>query len=163
MRRSSKIALAATASAAALALTLVSTPREAEAAFAQSSFTVTANVLTACTIASSNISTNYDPNAATATTAPGSVTLHCTNGTGYGVGLASANAWTMVNGGNALNYSILKGGTTTPWTNTGAGVVSGSATNFATPIVLAATASIPPGQDVPAGSYVDTVTATVTF
>ena len=120
-------------------------------------------VATACTIAAANITAAYDPNAAAATTAPGSVTLRCTRGTAYGVGLASANAWTMLNGANALGYVINKGSTTTPWTNTGAGLVSGTATAFATPIVLAATASIPPGQDVPAGTYVDTVTATVTF
>jgi len=69
----------------------------------------------------------------------------------------------MLSGANALGYVINKGSTTTPWTNTGAGLVSGTATAFATPIVLAATASISPGQDVPAGTYVDTVTATVTF
>jgi spore coat protein U-like protein len=162
MRRSTKIAIAAAAvTSAALAVTLV--PRAADAATATSSFTVTANVATACTIASADITANYDPNAAAATTAPGSVTLRCTKGTGYGVGLTSAHAWTMVSGANALNYSILQGSTTTPWNNTGAGIVSGSAVAFGTPIVLLATASIPPGQDVPAGTYVDTVTATVTF
>jgi spore coat protein U-like protein len=162
MRRSLKIALAA-ATVTAAALTLVTAPRDAEAATATSQFTVTATVATACTIASANITAAYDPNTVTPTTAPGSVTLHCTRGTGYGVGLSSANAWTMLSGANALNYTILKGATTTQWTNTGAGLVSGSASAFATPIVLAATASIPPGQDVPAGTYVDTVTATVTF
>lgn len=164
MRRPSRTAIAvAAATAAAAALALALAPREADAASATSQFTVTATVLTACTITSANITANYDPNLATPTTAPGSVTLHCTNGTGYGVGLSSSNGWTMVSGGNALHYEIFKGATTTPWTNTGSGVVSGSAQAFATPIVLAATASIPPGQDVPAGTYVDTVTATVTF
>jgi spore coat protein U-like protein len=162
MRRSSKIAIAAaTVAAAALAVTLA--PRPADALTATSSFTVTANVATACRISSANITAAYDPNIATATTANGNVTLNCTKGTHYDVGLASANTWTMVGAGGALGYKIYQGTTTTEWTNTGAGLVSGTAVAFGTPIVLPATASIPPGQDVPAGSYVDTVTATVTF
>jgi spore coat protein U-like protein len=162
MRRSSKIALAAaTVAAAALAVTLA--PRSADALTASSSFTVTANVITACKIASANMTAAYDPNVATATTANGNVTLNCTKGTHYDVGLASTNAWTMVGTGGALNYSILKGATTNAWTGSGTGLVSGTAVAFGTPILLPATVSIPPGQDVAAGSYVDTVTATVTF
>jgi spore coat protein U-like protein len=164
MRRSSKIAIAvATVAAAALAV-VVATPRSADAATATSSFTVTANVVTACTIGSANITASYDPNLPSATTATGAVTLHCTRGTHYDVGLASSHAWTLVStAGDSLNYSILKDATTVQWTNTGAGLVSGTAATFATPVTLVATASIPSGQDVPAGSYSDTVTATVTF
>jgi spore coat protein U-like protein len=151
MRRSSKIAVAV-ATVAAAAIALVVAPRSADAATAGASFTVTANVITACTIGAANITVGYDPNAATPTTAPGGVTLHCTNGTHYDVGLLSANNWRLLGAGGSLNYSILKGGTNTPWTNTGSGLVSGSAT-----------ASIPPGQDVPAGAYTDSVLATVNF
>jgi spore coat protein U-like protein len=165
MRRSSKIAVAvATVAAAALGVGLA--PRSAEAATAASTFTVTANVLTACTIASTNITANYDPNATVATTQTGNVTLRCTRGTGYSVGLVSAHGWTMTNGADTLSYSILQGATTTPWTT--ASPVTGTNTGtFLVPINLVATLSIPPGQDVPgtvAGlPYTDTVTATVTF
>jgi spore coat protein U-like protein len=162
MLRSTKIAIAV-ATVAAAALAVVAAPRSADAATATSSFTVTANVLTACKITSTNISASYDPNNASATTGTGNVTLNCTRGTAYGVGLTSSHAWTLVSGANVLNYSILQGATTTPWTSSGAGLWSGTAATFATPIVLVATASIPPAQDVPAGSYIDTVTATVTF
>jgi spore coat protein U-like protein len=162
MRRSSKIAIAV-ATVAAAALAVVAAPRSADAATATSSFLVTANVLTACTIGSSDITASYDPNLASATTATGAVTLRCTRGTHYDVGLASSHGWTLVSGTNALNYSILQPSTTNPWTNSGAGVVSGTASTFATPIVLVTTASIAPAQDVPAGNYTDTVTATVTF
>jgi spore coat protein U-like protein len=160
MHRSSKIALAAaTVAAAALAVAFV--PRDADALTATSSFSVTATVATACKITSANITAAYDPNAASATTANGSVTLNCTKGTHYDVGLVSSNAWKMVGTGGSLGYTIYQGSSSTPWTDTG--VVSGVAVNFGTPVVLTATASIPPGQDVPAGSYVDSVTATVTF
>jgi spore coat protein U-like protein len=161
MRRSSKIAIAAaTVAAAALAVTLV--PRSADAATQAASFTVTANVATACTIGAANVTLAYDPNAAVPTTAPATVTLHCTNGTHYDVGLLSTGR--LLGAGGALNYSIFKPGTTnTPWTDTGSGLVSGSATAFATAIVLAGTVSIPPAQDVAAGAYVENVTATVTF
>jgi spore coat protein U-like protein len=162
MRRSTKIAIAV-ATVAAAAIAVVAAPRSADAATATSSFTVTANVLTACTIGSANITASYDPNLPGATTATGDVTLHCTRGTGYGVALASANSWRLVSGANSLNYSILQPGSTNLWTSTGAGIVTGTAATFATPIILVTTASIAPAQDVPAGSYADTVTATVTF
>jgi spore coat protein U-like protein len=163
MRHSSKIAIAV-ATVAAAALAVVAMPRSADAATATSSFTVTANVLTACTIGSANITASYDPNLPSATTATGAVTLHCTRGTHYDVGLASSHAWTLVSAaGDALNYSILKDASNVQWTNIGSGLVSGVAATFATPVTLVATASIPNGQDVPAGSYSDLVTATVTF
>jgi spore coat protein U-like protein len=161
MRRSSKIALAAaTVAAAALAVAFV--PRDADAATQNAVFTVTANVATACSIGAANVTLAYDPNAAVATTAPATVTLHCTNGTHYDVGMLTGG--TLVGAGGALNYSIFQPGTTnTKWTNTGSGLVSGSANSFATAIVLTGTVSIPPAQDVPAGAYVENVTATVNF
>jgi spore coat protein U-like protein len=164
MRRSTKIALAVSTVAAA-ALAVVLTPRPVDAATAQASFTVTAIVPTACTIGATNISVpSYDPNAGSAATAGGTVTLTCTRGTPYSVALASARGWQLSDAAvptpHLLNYAILQGATANPW-NT-AQVVAGTAPSRAA-IPLVATASIAAGQDVPVGTYTDTVTATVTF
>jgi spore coat protein U-like protein len=164
MRRSSKILLAV-ASVAAAALAVAVAPRSATAATAQSSFTVTAIVPRACTIGSTNISiANYDPNAGAATTSTGAVTLTCTRGTPYSVALASAGGWRLSDGAtptpNTLNYQVLQGATATPWNATTP--VAGTAPSRAA-IPLTATASVGAGQDVPVGTYTDTVTATVTF
>jgi spore coat protein U-like protein len=161
MTRFPKIAFAAAAAVAALAFA----PRIASAATVGTTFTVTAAVTKACTVSAQNISfaAGYDPNAASAATATGTVSLTCTKGVNYSVALASAGGWKLsdtVTPANKLNYQILQGATTTVWDATN--LVSASAPTKAT-IPLVATASIAAGQDVPAGTYTDTVTVTVNY
>ncbi len=149
-----------------VAAALLAAPLLARAAgTATGTFQVTANVPTACTIRGTNITVAaYDPNAATAATGTGTVTVQCTRGTTYTIGLDSAGKWTLSDGAkptaNTLNYSILQGATTTPWNATS--TLVGTATSRAA-INLTATASIPTGQDVPVGTYTDTVTMTVNY
>jgi spore coat protein U-like protein len=164
MRRATKIALAASTVAAA-ALAVVLAPRSVDAATAQASFTVTAVVPTACTIGATNISVpNYNPNAGAAATATGTVTLTCTRGTPYTVALASARGWQLSDAAvptpHLLSYAVLQGAGPNPWNATQ--TITGTAPSRAA-IPLVATASIAAGQDVPVGTYTDTVTATVTF
>jgi spore coat protein U-like protein len=131
---------------------------------------------------------SYDPvgaNAAAAKTGSTSLGVACTRGANsaislnagpnFGTGLAGLRAMTTGAGGagNTLSYALFQptaiGGSasasTTPW---GDGTVGGNA--FTVPVSTGVAArtvlvfgSIPGGQDVSTGAYVDNVTATVNF
>lgn len=136
------------------------------------SATVTAN----CTIdASAGISFgSYDPvsaNASTDLSGTGTITTTCTNGAsatvtlGQGSNAATGSTDTaplrqMTDGTDMLAYQLYTdSGHTTVWDNTtGLGVTgTGTASNASVYGVITA------GQNVGAGSYTDTVVATVTF
>lgn len=137
------------------------------------SATVTAN----CTISSSGVSFgSYDPvdtHSAAALDATGTVTVTCTNGSAGAITLGQgANADTgstdadparrMTDGTNFLAYTLFQDAArTTEWGNTAATDVSHTGTGTATNITVYG--RIPANQNVPAGSYTDTVVATVTF
>jgi spore coat protein U-like protein len=146
----------------------------ANAGTATSSFTVTGTVTANCTISTSGISFTYDPVAANASsnaTATGTVTIACTKGSapsigldnGLYAGLASAGPRAMRLGAtsNYLGYDIYWPGTTTPWTTAAPYVPSAPPSKAARTFNMDGAAIA--GQDVPIGSYTDTVTATVNF
>jgi spore coat protein U-like protein len=98
------------------------------------------------------------------------VTVTCTSGTTYTVGLgpglatgATVTTRQMQNGTNLLNYGLFSNGTwTTNWGNTLAtNWVSGSGTGVAQPLTVYG--QIPAGQYVTPGSYTDTIAVTVTY
>jgi spore coat protein U-like protein len=159
MRRTSMIAAAF--AAAALAVLLVPGSAEAQAT---SSFTVTATVGKACTVSAAPISiASYDPNNTVPTVGTTNVNVACTKGTSYTTFLSSANAWRLVNTvtpANFLTYGITQGATATAWTAT-SGWAGVAADRLPAPYL--ATASVGALQDVPAGSYLDTVTINVTY
>jgi len=143
-------------------------------------FQVTATVINDCIISSSNIAFgNYDPTVATAVTnSAGAVTATCTMGDSVSVALGQgANAGTgstaavparqMVSGTNKLPYHIYIASTgTTEW---GTGTVgtnepaAQTSVSVLTPLSFPLYGSIPAGENVPAGSYTDSVIATVTY
>lgn len=151
----------------------------ASAATSTGSFQVTASVANSCVVSStSNIAFGaYDPAGANNTAAldgAGSVAVRCTRGTTAAVALEQgANAASgsdcttplrqMASGTDRLRYDIYSdSGRTSGWGCTTSNDVDQSFTSLA-PISFTTYGRIPAGQDVPAGSYTDTVTVTVTF
>lgn len=149
----------------------------AQAATATSNLSVTATVSNNCTITTSAVAFGaYDPvsaNASTALDGSGTVTVTCTSGASTTITLGQgANAATgstdaaplrrMAAGTNFLSYSLFQeSARTTTWGNTaGTGKAhTGTGASAAISVFGRVTA----GQNVPAGSYADTVVATITF
>lgn len=150
----------------------------AHAATAASNFTVSANVIAACSISTVNMSFgNYEPtttHASTSLTVNGAVTITCARGTATWIDLSpgsnSANATgttrAMAGGGSYLSYELYQDNSlTTLWGtgNPGNAFVPAVAPNR-NPRTFTIYGRIPAGQDtVPVGSYSDSITATVNF
>lgn len=157
-----RIAVAALAVLAVLALV----PAAALAGTATAGpMTVTATVSNNCTISlPAAVSVATDTLTDVSTT--GAVSVTCTKGASYTVTLTSANSWTLKNGGNTLNYVIFQpdatgaAATTTQWN--AANAWAGTSTTRASAKVLTFTVQIP-AQDAIAGTYNDTVNATINF
>jgi spore coat protein U-like protein len=165
--------------AAAVAIALGGFAVSAMAGTGNTTFNVTATVVNNCILNSTNIAFgNYDPTAAAALAATGTVTAKCTKGDVVSVALgqgsnpatgstAAVPARQMANGTNMLPYHIYIAGTgTTEWgtgtvgTNEPAAQTSAA---VATPLTFTTYGSLPAGADVAAGAYSDSVIATVTF
>jgi spore coat protein U-like protein len=134
------------------------------------SATVTAN----CTITTAPLAFgSYDPvvtNASTALDGSGTVTVTCTKGATATVGLglganASGSTRRMTDGSGAfLTYELFQdSGRTTVWSNAGAGLLSPAAAPSKAPRSFTVYGRVAANQDVPAGSFTDTVVATVNF
>ena len=137
--------------------------------------TVTATVSATCTITAGNLAFGaYDTVSGTAVDGAATVTVACTKGgsatitldqganSGSGSTDASPNR-RMKTGSNFLSYGLFSDSTrSTVWGNTtGTGVGYTAASSAATGITVYG--RIIASQDVPAGSYSDTVVATITF
>ena len=165
--------------AATIAVALGAGAMTAQATTGTTTFTVTATVINNCVLSSTNIAFgNYDPTSGTAITAQGAVTARCTKGDVVSVALgqganaagtstAAIPARQMINGGNLLPYHIyIANSGTTEW---GTGVVgtntppAQTAASVNTALTFTTYGSLPPGQDLPAAIYTDSVVATVTF
>lgn len=150
----------------------------AAAGTATSNLPVSATVGATCTIdASAGVAFGaYDPivtNATTALTHTGSVSTTCTNGSTVTITLgegtnkdststASVPVRRMISGSNYLSYQLYQdSGATTVWANTAATGVTVTGTGAA--VTSNVYGVVTAGQNVPAGSYADTVVATVTF
>jgi spore coat protein U-like protein len=141
-----------------------------QATTATSSFAVTASVTANCTIAAGALTFGaYDPvvaNASTNLDQTSTITVACTKGSTGVVSLDngtnfSGGARRMKAGANFLTYEMYNDSArTTVWNATN--TVSYTAASKATsPLTLYG--RVPSGQDVPVGSYSDTVVATITF
>jgi spore coat protein U-like protein len=139
---------------------------------------ISTTVIANCSVTSTAVGFgNYDPLAAGANTATGTVVLTCSQGATPSVALSmGANASgsrRMADGsGNFLPYSIFK-----PTANTANASCASASTAYdvtapgfaltAAPDTSARTfnlcGSIAPGQSIPLGAYSDTVVATITF
>lgn len=157
--------------AAFLAGAALLTAATANAASSTTTFQVTANVSSSCSVTASDVAFGaYDPLSALPTTATGGVTVTCTLLTPYQVGLSAGNGSgatvtgrKMTSGGNTLNYALYRDVTRlSNWGNTlGTDTVSFTGTGLA--VNHAVYGTIPAQQAVANGNYTDTITVTLTY
>jgi spore coat protein U domain-containing protein, fimbrial subunit CupE1/2/3/6 len=137
---------------------------------------ISADVANNCVIGSSpavNFS-SYDPivgNASSDLDVNGTLTLTCTQGavatiamdTGANASHAIGTTRAMANGSNYLSYELYSdSGLSTVWGTGGSAVTEPAAPSDAA-VNYTVYGKVPAGQDVPAGSYSDTVNVTVNF
>jgi len=172
LKISAKISLALSTAILAVAATTL-----AAAQTSTSNLSVTANINNNCAITTTPVAFGvYDPivgNLTSDLTATGAVLVTCTIGDNtvitLGEGLNKLGGSTpavplrqAANSGNKLNYFLYQDSAhTTAWGNTSpVGVsITGSGIQQSLPVY----GTIVHGQNMPAGSYTDTVVATVTF
>lgn len=144
---------------------------QAMAATTTTTMAVTATVTSSCIVAALPVVFgNYDPTSATDKTGTGTITVTCTTGTAYKVGLdaggasgATVTTRKMANGANLLSYNLDQdSGLTTNWGNT-APTDTVNKTATVTPDAITVYGVIPHGQNVVAGAYTDTVNVTVNY
>jgi spore coat protein U-like protein len=130
--------------------------------------TITVILQTACAINASNL--NFGAYTGAVVNATSALTVQCTSGTAYNVGLdpgqtsgATVTTRQMVNGSNKLNYTLYSdSGRTTNWGNTvGTDTVAGTGSGATQSLTVYG--RITAGQSPPPGSYTDTITATLTY
>ena len=144
----------------------------AQAATTTTTFPVTATVLKACIVTANPLAFgNYDPTATTPLDGTTTLSVLCTVGSSFTVGLspgtasgATVTTRSMTSGANTLGYALYQeAARTNNWGNT-----PGTDTPLATtapilPSTLTVYGRIPAGQNVPAASYADTITVTVNY
>lgn len=133
----------------------------AQAQTATTTFQVTANVLSSCTVSATNlVFGDYSASLGAPLDSTSTITVTCSNGLPYAVGVgAGADARTMARtlGGGSLNYGMFsEAARSTAFAVTGA---SGSGVGQAYTVY----GRVPVGQFVPTGNYTDTVNVTVTY
>jgi spore coat protein U-like protein len=147
---------------------------ETQADSATAVITVSATVKRNCLITTTPLAYGaYDPVGANATApldATGTVSLTCTRGTTASIGLdaganASGSVRRMTSGGTAyLTYDLyLDTGRTTVWTNATGGMLDVGAAPTKDPRSFTVYGRVPGAQDVPTGTFNDSVVATVNF
>ena len=138
---------------------------------ATATFQVTASVLDFCTVTADDLAFgSYNTIVSSTLNVSSQVHVACTILTAYNVGMnpgttsgATVSARKMANGSNQLSYSLYRDSSRTlNWgqtvgTDTLAGVGTGAVVNI--PVY----GSVPSGQNVPSGSYSDTITVTVSY
>jgi spore coat protein U-like protein len=131
----------------------------AKAQTATTNFQVTATVQAACSVAATDlVFGNYLASAAGPTDSTSTITVTCSNGTNYAVGVgATPMARTMAGPGGNLNYGMFNEAARS--TAFGVAAASGSGAGQAYTVY----GRIPAGQFLQAGNYSDTVTVTVTY
>ena len=158
----------------ALALLAAIAPATAQAATATANLSATATVINNCTINTAALAFgNYDPvgaNAAADLDGTGTVTIACTKGTTATIGLglganASGTTRRMTDGsGNYLTYEMYhEVGHSTVWGTAGAALLSPAAAPSKAARNFTVYGQVTGNQDATAGSYTDTIVATVNF
>lgn len=156
-----------------LASMVALSPAGAIADTATDTFQVTATVLGSCSVSATDLAFgNYTPTSGTALDQTSTVTVTCTTGTTYSVGLNAGqnddgNGVTgrrmVYNTTNFLAYALYSdSGRTTNWGNTPpTDTVAGTGNGAAQDITVYG--RVPINQYVTAGAYADTITVTVTY
>lgn len=163
----------AVAAVAMSGLAVVMWPVTLDGQVGAAGFTAGATVMRSCDIQTSPLAFgDYDPLVQQATQPldrEASVILTCTKGTAATIGLsagqhAAGSARNMSNGSAVLRYDLFSNANRTqPWGDASANQVdTGEAPNDA-PRSFIVFGRIPPGQDIPIGTYTDSVVATVQF
>lgn len=169
---SKRTILSARAISAAVLLGLSAHSAAAQAATATDTMTVSATVQSACVVSANPLAFgNYNPTSGSNTDATTTLSVTCTSGTSYTVGLsagtgngATVSARKMTGGGNTLNYALYQDSArSTNWGNTPGTDTPASATAGASAATLTVYGRITGGQNVPAGTYTDSVTVTVNY
>jgi len=148
--------------------------RSASAATATANLAVSATVTNNCTISTAALAFgSYDPvvaNASTDLDGTGTVTIACTKGStatvGLGLGANVSGTTRRLSDGstNYLTYELYQdSGRTTVWGNSGAALLSPVAAPSKAARNFSVYGRVVSNQDVAAGSYTDTVVATVNF
>ena len=146
----------------------------ASAASQTANLAVSASVSNNCTISTAAVAFGaYDPvvaNASTNLDGTGTVTVACTKGTSATVGLglgsnASGSVRRLADGSsNYLTYELYKDSSySAMWGNSGTDLLSPVAAPSKAARAFTVYGRVASNQDVPAGSYSDTVVATVNF
>lgn len=139
---------------------------------ATTTFPVTATVLKSCSVSANPLAFGiYNPTSATPLDATTTLSVLCTVGTSFTVGLnagtavgATVTTRQMSNGANRLNYGLFQeAGRTTNWGNTAGTNTPPATTAPVTPTTLTVYGRVPASQNVPVGDYTDTITVTVNY
>lgn len=160
------------------ALTSLFATGQTSAGTATSNLTVSSSIAANCTISTAAVAFGaYDPivtNLAAALNGTGTITTTCTTGSSPVITLGQgANADTgstdavplrqMANGSERMAYALFSNaGRTTTWGNT-SGTAPAAVTGTGIAQNFTVYGQIAGGQNLPTGSYSDTVVATVTF
>ena len=172
MRANTFLGLAAAVSG--MAIVAVGFNATASAATATANLGVSATVTNNCTISTAPLAFGtYDPVAANASASlegTGTVTVACTKGAsptiGLGLGSHASGSIRRMNDGssNYLSYELYQEtGRTTVWGTSGAALLSPVAAPSKAPRNFTVFGRVLGNQDVPSGTYSDSVVATVNF
>lgn len=142
------------------------------AATVGTTFNVTTSVVSACSVSAANLGFgNYDPLAVLNTDGTTTVTVTCSLLAPYNIGLdaglhgssVSTREMQLDGESDTLGYALFRDALRTlNWGNTvGTDTLSGIGTGLALPTVVYGRISAQ--QNVPVGSYADTITVTVTY
>jgi spore coat protein U-like protein len=155
-------------------LLIVAGTAPAHAGSASAALNVSATVANNCTISTVALAFGaYDPvttNAAANLDSTATVTVACTKGATSTIGMnlgsnASGSTRRMTDGAtNYLTYELYQdSGRTTVWGNSGTGLFTPAAAPSKAARNFTVYGRVASNQDVPAGTYTDTITATVNF
>ena len=172
MKTASKVRTLTLSAAAASVVISAIAPRPADATTTvTATIGVTAAVLSSCGVTALPLAFGtYSPSQSSNTTAQTTVAVTCTNGTPYNVGLdagtgtgASVASRKLTSGSNTLTYSLYQdSGYSTVWGNSiGSNTLTGTGSGLIQTINVYG--SVTALQAVPAGSYTDTVTVSLTY
>jgi len=130
-------------------------------------------VLKVCLISNGTLNFgNYNPTATSALTGSTTVTLTCTPGSSYNIGMNAGSGTggtvtlrQMTNGAATLGYELFRdSGYSNNWGNTvGTDTLSGTTSTSSLTNTINVYGEIPANEVAGAGSYADSVTMTVTY